>query len=238
VGLWRARGDARQRELATVSALKLSHALAPLTCSFCTVGKTSLITRFMYDSFDNTYQVRPYCWPGPRADSVCTFRSLCKFFLFLMPDSVSSHSRQATIGIDFLSKTMYLEDRTVRSSPSLAGACGSQAFAFVVSKKACSFLARANSPCTHLTSLKCTGCCVYRWFHHDIRSRVPRCGCSCGTRRGRSASARLSRVTSATPPSQSSSMTSPVRGWRARFRSGSVCVCVCGGGLAMERGSR
>ncbi|KAJ7324971.1 hypothetical protein JRQ81_017991, partial [Phrynocephalus forsythii] len=39
-------------------------------------GKTSLITRFMYDSFDNTYQ--------------------------------------ATIGIDFLSKTMYLEDRTVR----------------------------------------------------------------------------------------------------------------------------
>ncbi|XP_036932293.1 ras-related protein Rab-41 isoform X5 [Acanthopagrus latus] len=40
------------------------------------LGKTSLITRFMYDSFDNTYQ--------------------------------------ATIGIDFLSKTMYLEDRTVR----------------------------------------------------------------------------------------------------------------------------
>uniref|UniRef100_A0A087XPN6 RAB6B, member RAS oncogene family b n=1 Tax=Poecilia formosa TaxID=48698 RepID=A0A087XPN6_POEFO len=42
------------------------------------VGKTSLITRFMYDSFDNTYQ--------------------------------------ATIGIDFLSKTMYLEDRTVGNS--------------------------------------------------------------------------------------------------------------------------
>lgn len=40
------------------------------------VGKTSLITRFMYDSFDNSYQ--------------------------------------ATIGIDFLSKTMYLEDRTIR----------------------------------------------------------------------------------------------------------------------------
>jgi len=40
------------------------------------VGKTSLITRFMYDTFDNTYQ--------------------------------------ATIGIDFLSKTMYLDDRTVR----------------------------------------------------------------------------------------------------------------------------
>merc|ERR1719482_49379 len=40
------------------------------------VGKTSLITRFVYDSFDKNYQ--------------------------------------ATIGIDFLSKTMYLEDRTVR----------------------------------------------------------------------------------------------------------------------------
>ncbi|KAL4334026.1 hypothetical protein GQ457_07G004480 [Hibiscus cannabinus] len=40
------------------------------------VGKTSIITRFMYDKFDITYQ--------------------------------------ATIGIDFLSKTTYLEDRTVR----------------------------------------------------------------------------------------------------------------------------
>lgn len=40
------------------------------------VGKTSIITRFMYDSFEKLYQ--------------------------------------ATIGIDFLSKTMYLEDRTVR----------------------------------------------------------------------------------------------------------------------------
>jgi Ras-related protein Rab-6A len=40
------------------------------------VGKTSIITRFMYDTFDKQYQ--------------------------------------ATIGIDFLSQTMYLEDRTVR----------------------------------------------------------------------------------------------------------------------------
>jgi len=40
------------------------------------VGKTSIITRFMYDHFDHQYQ--------------------------------------ATIGIDFLSKTMYLEDRVVR----------------------------------------------------------------------------------------------------------------------------
>ena len=40
------------------------------------VGKTSIITRFMYDNFDRHYQ--------------------------------------ATIGIDFLSKTMYLDDRVVR----------------------------------------------------------------------------------------------------------------------------
>eukprot|EP01057_Protomagalhaensia_wolfi_P004164 Protomagalhaensia_wolfi_Nauph_80__4163@NODE_4230_length_610_cov_37_870403_g3363_i0_p1_GENE_NODE_4230_length_610_cov_37_870403_g3363_i0NODE_4230_length_610_cov_37_870403_g3363_i0_p1_ORF_typecomplete_len170_score26_99Ras/PF00071_22/4_4e62Roc/PF08477_13/3_4e27Arf/PF00025_21/8_9e20GTP_EFTU/PF00009_27/2_6e09FeoB_N/PF02421_18/4_9e06Gtr1_RagA/PF04670_12/9_2e06SRPRB/PF09439_10/1_8e05RsgA_GTPase/PF03193_16/6_5RsgA_GTPase/PF03193_16/0_073MMR_HSR1/PF01926_23/0_00061Dynamin_N/PF00350_23/33Dynamin_N/PF00350_ len=40
------------------------------------VGKTSIITRFMYDTFDTNYQ--------------------------------------ATIGIDFLSKTLYMEDRTVR----------------------------------------------------------------------------------------------------------------------------
>ena len=34
----------------------------PLMCfSSCQVGKTSLITRFMYDSFDNTYQVRAAC---------------------------------------------------------------------------------------------------------------------------------------------------------------------------------
>jgi Ras-related protein Rab-6A len=40
------------------------------------VGKTSIINRFMYETFDLNYQ--------------------------------------ATIGIDFLSKTMYLDDRTVR----------------------------------------------------------------------------------------------------------------------------
>ncbi|KAM9833091.1 ras-related protein Rab-41 isoform 5-T5 [Syngnathus typhle] len=53
------------------------------------VGKTSLITRFMYDSFDNTYQ--------------------------------------ATIGIDFLSKTMYLEDRTI-STPSNKPQSGSMTY--------------------------------------------------------------------------------------------------------------
>lgn len=38
-----------------------SDAVAEPLSSYCfTVGKTSLITRFMYDSFDNTYQVRSW----------------------------------------------------------------------------------------------------------------------------------------------------------------------------------
>ncbi|CAG7908575.1 unnamed protein product [Brassica rapa] len=48
------------------------------------VGKTSIITRFMYDKFDNTYQY------------------FMLFFFNFRPQ------------FDFLSKTMYLEDRTVR----------------------------------------------------------------------------------------------------------------------------
>ncbi|CAF1051171.1 unnamed protein product [Didymodactylos carnosus] len=63
----------------TMSAEQIGNPLRKFKLVFLgeqSVGKTSLITRFMYDSFDNTYQ--------------------------------------ATIGIDFLSKTMYLEDRTVR----------------------------------------------------------------------------------------------------------------------------
>lgn len=60
-----------------------------------TVGKTSLITRFMYDTFDNTY-------------------SVCILLPWLVINIYSMLFTQATIGIDFLSKTMYLEDRTVR----------------------------------------------------------------------------------------------------------------------------
>ncbi|MCO5613929.1 hypothetical protein L7F22_068209 [Adiantum nelumboides] len=64
---------------ATPTTTEYGHPLRKFKLVFLgeqSVGKTSLITRFMYDTFDNTYQ--------------------------------------ATIGIDFLSKTMYLEDRTVR----------------------------------------------------------------------------------------------------------------------------
>jgi Ras-related protein Rab-6A len=68
------------------------------------VGKTSIITRFMYDQFDKAYQVHGRPLKLSRVNSP---RSL----LF---SSCLSFSRQATIGIDFLSKTMYLEDRTVR----------------------------------------------------------------------------------------------------------------------------
>lgn len=67
---------------ASSTAASASSSLAPLAkyklvfLGDQSVGKTSIITRFMYDNFDRHYQ--------------------------------------ATIGIDFLSKTMYLEDRTVR----------------------------------------------------------------------------------------------------------------------------
>lgn len=122
-------------------------------CCVCTVGKTSLITRFMYDSFDNTYQVTcvrsmflapcsPLPSTGPSFVAHRRDRSRGKDFhacfvftqrlMSLEPQFVCFVSccvavaavfwtpteallvLQATIGIDFLSKTMYLEDRTVR----------------------------------------------------------------------------------------------------------------------------
>lgn len=59
----------------------------------------------MYDSFDNTYQVRRPLTGFIIFDYVYwSIPIICaSFFPFF----------QATIGIDFLSKTMYLEDRTV-----------------------------------------------------------------------------------------------------------------------------
>lgn len=76
-----ASGNAKRSSSAS-AASSASSSLAPLAkyklvfLGDQSVGKTSIITRFMYDNFDRHYQ--------------------------------------ATIGIDFLSKTMYLEDRTVR----------------------------------------------------------------------------------------------------------------------------
>lgn len=40
------------------SVLYLLETFSQFTVCSVAVGKTSLITRFMYDSFDNTYQVR------------------------------------------------------------------------------------------------------------------------------------------------------------------------------------
>lgn len=74
--------DSIQRPSSAKRTNSASSSLAPLAkyklvfLGDQSVGKTSIITRFMYDNFDRHYQ--------------------------------------ATIGIDFLSKTMYLEDRTVR----------------------------------------------------------------------------------------------------------------------------
>lgn len=117
------------------------------------VGKTSIITRFMYDKFDTTYQVcgasistsselacvqrlerslqavAATCCRGLAGSShgrlhchschaACT---CCSPHALLLPRPAPSAAfphptpwLQATIGIDFLSKTMYLEDRTVR----------------------------------------------------------------------------------------------------------------------------
>lgn len=96
------------------------------------VGKTSIITRFMYDKFDNTYQVSSSttllpashscdpCWLASdtdRSDALAQpgrgwhWHSRAAGPCVL---TLSVSCLQATIGIDFLSKTMYLEDRTVR----------------------------------------------------------------------------------------------------------------------------
>jgi hypothetical protein len=64
------------KELVSLLSIYLSNSLSNHLSINLPIGKTSIITRFMYDNFDKNYQ--------------------------------------ATIGIDFLSKTMYLEDRTVR----------------------------------------------------------------------------------------------------------------------------
>ncbi|KAJ8390588.1 hypothetical protein AAFF_G00101940 [Aldrovandia affinis] len=106
------------------------------------VGKTSLITRFMYDSFDNTYQ--------------------------------------ATIGIDFLSKTMYLEDRTI----------GLQLWQEPFRSLIPSYIHDSAAPCGGLWHCKS--------------------GSSCGILQDRSVSAASFPATSVTPPSLWWSMTSPV----------------------------
>ncbi len=46
------------------------------------VGKTSIITRFMYDKFDNTYQVRvrqccPYCFERTRRWEWAPYIAMC-----------------------------------------------------------------------------------------------------------------------------------------------------------------
>jgi GTPase SAR1 family protein len=64
------------------------------------VGKTSIIKHFIYGSYEHSYQVRAESFAGCE-----TFVASC------VPPSNTS---QATIGIDFFSKTVYLDDRTVR----------------------------------------------------------------------------------------------------------------------------
>ncbi|MFS8018618.1 putative small GTP-binding protein [Helianthus anomalus] len=94
------------------------------------VGKTSIITRFMYDKFDTTYQatigidflsktmyledrtVRLQLWQVSieEGDGKAHEHGV----MFVETSAKAGFNIKATIGIDFLSKTMYLEDRTVR----------------------------------------------------------------------------------------------------------------------------
>jgi Ras-related protein Rab-6A len=82
------------------------------------VGKTSIITRFMYDKFDTTYQVSAKTLPRPAAaaprPAVCCRAPSSQGDAAHADGAYGVLEMQATIGIDFLSKTMYLEDRTVR----------------------------------------------------------------------------------------------------------------------------
>ncbi|KAF3557668.1 hypothetical protein F2Q69_00018028 [Brassica cretica] len=96
------------------------------------VGKTSIITRFMYDKFDNTYQAHACVISfsfSSRFENVVPVEDrrnamesnlarvdlvIVAYLIELVLFMLFFFNMQATIGIDFLSKTMYLEDRTVR----------------------------------------------------------------------------------------------------------------------------
>lgn len=69
------------------------------------VGKTSLITRFVRPSYTRPFPELPL--------SLLPSSSSCYARYDQMYDTFDN-TYQATIGIDFLSKTMYLDDRTVR----------------------------------------------------------------------------------------------------------------------------
>lgn len=60
-------------------------------------GKTTMIKAFLYGTFEQTYKVTRTQLHSQRLLAV-----------------QCSHGVQATVGIDFFSKTMYLDDRTVR----------------------------------------------------------------------------------------------------------------------------
>jgi Ras-related protein Rab-6A len=64
------------------------------------VGKTSLITRYVYNSSPS--------WSRSKCPALIAWH-VARF----MYDTFDN-TYQATIGIDFLSKTLYLDDRTVR----------------------------------------------------------------------------------------------------------------------------
>ncbi|CEH18324.1 probable ypt6-gtp-binding protein of the rab family [Ceraceosorus bombacis] len=99
--------------MSTPTTAEFGHPLRKFKLVFLgeqSVGKTSLITRFMYDTFDNTYQATI----GIDFLSKTMYLEDRTVRLQLFMYDTFDNTYQATIGIDFLSKTMYLEDRTVR----------------------------------------------------------------------------------------------------------------------------
>lgn len=70
-------------------------------------GKTTMIKAFMYGTFEQTYKVRLGFAAVPAAAQSSRSGVRCN-----PPPCVNPP--QATVGIDFFSKTLYLDDRTVR----------------------------------------------------------------------------------------------------------------------------
>ncbi len=96
----------------------------------------------MYEKFDSTYQVLSVdSHLTPHTSRITPHTShLTPHTSHLTPHT--SHISQATIGIDFLSKTMYLEDRTVR----LQVRCITTGLGFIFAQKPTSRQIRLTPP--------------------------------------------------------------------------------------------
>lgn len=76
------------------------------------MGKTSIISRYMHDTFEPHHQV-DHAW-RPRLSGSARPPARAPLGSPAHTAALGASLAQATIGIDFFSKTMYLEDRAVR----------------------------------------------------------------------------------------------------------------------------